>query len=127
MTGTNTLAEESQEELTSQIKSVLDDVVMRPHYKPRVVCRGDHWFVTISVSPRYRGEIAMQVGLPERVDSAIDALKGIGVVVEREDVANADPDHVRWLMVATTADALDAGRTRRRQWYTLGRGRHGAC
>lgn len=126
MNGTNTV-DGSQQELTSQIKSVLDGVIARPHYKPRVVCRGDHWFVTISVSPRFRGDIAAQVGLPERVESAIGALKTLGVVVEQEDVANFDPDHVRWLMVATSPDALDAGRTRRRQWYTLGRGRHGAC
>lgn len=109
---------EEQEALSARLKAAIEPCIKRPHFKPRVVFRGDHWFITVSVSPKFRGDYAVQVALPERVDEVKCAIKALGLAVEQEEHANTDPDHVQWLMAAMTDEALESGRQRRHQWFT---------
>lgn len=111
------------EMMTEQIKTAVGALLPRPHFKPRVSFREPYWLITVSISPKFRGRIPLQVELPEHVAEVQTALEGMGLVVSPEDVANSDLDHVRWLMVAPTSTELESGRTRRREWY--GRGWHG--
>lgn len=114
----------SVEETTERIKSAIGSLLPRPHFKPRVSYREPYWLVTVSISQKFRGRIPLQVQLPERTEEVQHALEQLGLVVSQEDVANPDLDHVRWLMAAVSDEELEAGRSRRREWY--GRGWHGA-
>lgn len=113
----------SIETATEQIKSTVGRLLPRPHFKPRVSYREPYWLVTVSISPKFRGRIPLQVELPERVAEVQASLENLGLVVSPEDVANPDLEHVRWLMAAPSSTELETGRTRRREWY--GRGWHG--
>ena len=108
---------------TEMIKSAVGGLLPRPHFKPRVSYREPYWLVTVSISPKFRGRIPLQVQLPERVAEVQATLEKLGLAVSPEDVANPDMEHVRWLMAAPSTTELETGRTRRREWY--GRGWHG--
>jgi len=112
-------------ERTEKIKEAVGHLLPRPHFKPRVSYREPYWLVTVSISPKFRGRIPLQVELPERVAEVQSKLEKLGLVVSPEDVANPDLEHVRWLMAAPTRNELETGRSRRREWY--GRGWHGVA
>jgi hypothetical protein len=119
----DTASEIPIEQTTEQIKSAVGGLLPRPHFKPRVSYREPYWLITVSISPKFRGRIPLQVQLPERVAEVQSCLEKLGLIVSPEDVANPDLEHVRWLMAAPSTNELETGRARRREWY--GRGWHG--
>jgi len=109
------------EALTPEVKNLVDPLVPRPRFKPRVACRGNHWFVSVSVAPKYRFDLDAQLSLGAVVDDVSQALEGQGYAVTEEDVFNSDPDHVRWLVVSPDRSELSTVLNRRREWYSLRR------
>lgn len=109
------------EMLTPQVKSAVDPLVPRPRFKPRVACRGNHWFVSVSVAPKFRFDLDAQLSLPNVVNDVSHALESQGFAVTEEDVFNSDPEHVRWLVVSPFESELSTVLDRRREWYSLRR------
>ena len=117
----NLMQEIDLESLTPQVKNIVDPLVPRPRFKPRVACRGNHWFVSVSVAPKYRFDLDAQLSLQDVVIDVSHALESQGFAVTEEDVFNSDPDHVRWLVVSPDESQLTTVLDRRREWYSLRR------